>query len=303
MKDEIEGMTGEYANVNGIRLYFAHGGKNRERPLFLVHGLFETHRMWRRVLPALMENHYVVAPDMRGYGMSDKPDDINRMDKGNQARDFHELAQQLGLGKFVMFSHDRGARAGRRYALDYPETLYGIALLDILPTEYIYQEMTTSQVGPHHWDQLFKLASPIAEQLLDNDVAIEKYVRHFYNRSKGFVELLEQDGTLEHYLAAIKSPGAMKAVLNDYRAAYRIDVPKLRQELDEGRKIQVPTLILWGGANGNLSRSPAMQIWKQRCGDTLEGAEIPCGHYLAEESPELCLQHLVPFADRCFSGK
>lgn len=299
MSHEISGITHDYAQVNGIRLHFVHGGKNRARPIMLVHGLFETWRMWRYVLPALMENHYVVVPDMRGYGESDKPP-LELMDKGNQARDFYELVQQLELGKFLLYGHDRGARAARRYGLDYPETLLGLALLDILPTEYIYQEMTSSTVGSHHWDQLFKLASPISEQLLASKDNIELYVRHFYNRSEGFLDLLQSDGTWEHYFHAITQPGAMLAVLNDYRAAFNVDVPRLRDEINRGIKIETPTLILWG-KHGNLSRSPAMDIWNARCADA-QGAEAPCGHYLPEEAPELVLNHMLRFADQRFAS-
>ncbi len=299
MTVNIEGITHEYTTVNGINIHYVHGGKNKKRPLFLVHGLFETWRMWRRIMPQLIENHYVVVVDMRGYGESDKPDDLSKMDKGSQAADFYVVAQQLNLCKFVLFSHDRGARAARRYALNYPETLLGLALLDILPTEYIYEEMTSSTVGPHHWDQLFKLASPIAEQLLASKEAIEMYVRHFYNRSEGFMDLLQSDGTWEHYLHAITQPGAMMGVLNDYRAAFSIDVPRLREELNNGVKIDVPTLILWG-QSGNLSRSPAMDIWRVRCSQYLEGSEVPCGHYLPEEAPEIVLEHLLKFTEMCF---
>ena len=262
MTNEIDGITHEYTTVNGINLHYVHGGSNKERPLFLAHGLFETWRMWRRILPGLMKDHYVVAVDMRGYGETGKPNILAQMDKRSQATDFYELAQHLNLGKFVLIGHDRGARAARRYALDHPDTLLGLALLDILPTEYIYQEMMSGTVGPHHWDQLFHLASPIAEQLLDDKE--EVYITHFYNRSEGFLDLLKSDGTWEHYLHAITQPGAMQSVLNDYRTAFTIDVPRLRAELNDGVKISVPALILWG-ESGNLSRSPSMDIWKERC--------------------------------------
>lgn len=91
----------------------------------------------------------------------------------------------------------------------------------------------------------------------------------------------------------------MLSVLYDYRAAFNVDVPRLRDELNGGVTIDVPTLILWG-KQGNLSRSPAMAVWEVRCSN-LEGAEIPCGHYLPEEAPAIVLDHMLRFADKRFS--
>jgi pimeloyl-ACP methyl ester carboxylesterase len=291
-------MTHEYAKVNGIRVHYVHGGNNKTRPLLLVHGLFETWLMWRRILTPLTENHYVVAVDLRGYGESDKPAELDKMTKASQAADFRALAQHLDLGRFVLVGHDRGARASRRYALDYPETLCGLALLDILPTEYIYQELTAGEAASHHWDQLFHCAAGIPEQLLKGRE--EAYITHFYNRSSGFLDQLKADGTWDAYLHAILQPGAIEAVLNDYRAAFTIDVPRYRAELEAGKRITVPTLVLWG-QKGNLARRRAMDIWRARCAD-VEGAEIPnCGHYLPEEQPNVVAGHLLRFADKCFA--
>ena len=295
----VPNVTHAHAHVNGIRVHYVQGGNNKDRPLFLVHGLFETWLMWRYVLPQLMERHYVVAVDLRGYGDTDKPPEPERMTKASQAADFYALAQHLGMRKFVLIGHDRGARASRRYALDYPETLCGVALLDILPTEYIYQELTAGEAASHHWDQLFHCATGISERLLKGRE--ELYITHFYNRSPGFLDQLKADGTWDAYLYAIQQPGALEAVLNDYRAAFTIDVPRYRAELEAGKRITVPTLVLWG-QKGNLARRAAMDIWRARC-TQVEGVEIAnCGHYLPEEQPQAVADRLLRFADQCFSG-
>jgi haloacetate dehalogenase len=168
----IKGLQSEYTEVNGIKMFYMNGGANKKKPLVLVHGLFQTGMMWRRVAPGLMEDHYLIVPDNRGYGMSDKPAEMENMTKRLQAQDIHELLNQLGIEKCVMLSHDRGARIARIariFAMDYPEMLLGVCFMDMLPTEYIYQEMNCIQTGSHHWDQLFKLASPMAEDLLDGN--------------------------------------------------------------------------------------------------------------------------------------
>ena len=200
-----------------------------------------------------------------------------------------------------MLSHDRGARIARTFAMDHPEMLLGVSFMDMLPTEYIYQEMTSTQTGAHHWDQLFKLASPMAEDLLDGDAEnIRTYVNNFYKRTPGFIELLKQDGVYDHYMECILAPGAMMAMLNDYRAAYHIDVPRIRAALDRGERISVPVQLLWG-SKGNASRSPIMDIYKARCSNTVEGEVVPSGHYLAEEEPEITQDLLLKFSDKCFS--
>jgi haloacetate dehalogenase len=298
----IDGLQGSYATVNGIRMFYMHGGGSKARPLVLVHGLFQTGLMWRRVAPKLMQDHYLIIPDNRGYGLSEKPSEMHRMTKKLQAQDIHELLKQLNVSTCVMLGHDRGARIARTFAMDYPEMLLGVTFMDMIPTEYIYQEMSCTQTGSHHWDQLFKLASPMAEDLLDGKPEnIKTYVNNFYNRSPGFIDILKDDGVYDHYMACILGPGAMMAMLNDYRAAYHIDVPRIREALDRGERISVPVQVVWA-SKGNASKSPAMDIYRARCSGSVEGAVVDCGHYLAEEQPRKTQEILLGFVDKCFAA-
>lgn len=297
----IDGLKGEYATVNGIKMYYMHGGSNKKKPLVLVHGLFQTGMMWRRVAAKLMEDHYLIVPDNRGYGLTEKPNTMEVLTKKLQAQDLYELLRLLGVKKCVMLSHDRGARIARTFAMDYPKMLLGVSFMDMLPTEYIYQEMTCTQTGSHHWDQLFKLASPMAEDLLDgNEANIRTYVNNFYNRTPGFTDLLKADGVYDYYMDCILAPGAMMAMLNDYRAAYHIDVPRIRAALDRGERIAAPVQLLWG-TKGNASKSPIMKIYRARCSGIIEEASVPSGHYLAEEEPEITQNLLLGFANKCFA--
>lgn len=297
----IAGLEGAYADVNGIRMFYMHGGGDKKKPLVLVHGLFQTGMMWRRVAPRLMQDHYLIVPDNRGYGMSEKPAAMEQLTKKLQAQDLHELLLILGVQKCVMLSHDRGARIARTFAMDYPEMLLGVSFMDMLPTEYIYQEMSPTQTGSHHWDQLFKLASPMAEDLLDGNAEnTATYVNNFYDRSPGFIDILKKDGVYDYYMDCILAPGAMMAMLNDYRAAYYIDVPRIRAALDRGERIPVPVQLLWGN-KGNASRSPTIEIYKARCSNTVEGAEVASGHYLAEEAPEITQDLLLKFVDKVYA--
>jgi haloacetate dehalogenase len=244
----------------------------------------------------------LVFPDNCGYGLSEKPAEMERMTKKLQAQDIYELLKQLGIDKCVMLSHDPGARIARTFAMDYPEMLLSVCFMDMLPTEYIYQEMTTTQTGSHHWDQLFKLASPMAEDLLDdNEENTRIYVNNFYERTPGFIDLLKKDGVYDYYMECILAPGAIMAMLNDYRAAYYIDVPRIRAAVDMGERISVPVQLLWG-SKGNASKSPIIDIYRARCSNTVEGAAVPSDHYLAEEQPEITQNLLLEFSEKCFDS-
>lgn len=298
----IPGLQAEYTAVNGIRMFYMHGSDDKKKPVVLLHGLFQTGMMWRRVAPKLMEDHYLIIPDNRGYGLSEKPATMEKLTKKLQAQDIYELLKQLGISKVVMLGHDRGARIARTFATEYPEMLLGVAFMDMLPTEYIYQEMSSTEAGSHHWDQLFKLASPMAEDLLDDKLDnIRTFVNNFYERTPGFVNLLKEDGVYDHYMSCILEPGAMMAMLNDYRAAYYIDVPRIRQALDKGERITIPVQLVWG-SRGNASKSPIIDIYRARCSNTVNGAAVPCGHYLAEEEPEKTQTILLNFVDKCYAS-
>jgi haloacetate dehalogenase len=292
-------VTHGTAEVNGTVLHYVTSGPTDAPTVVLVSGLFQTWRQWRFTIPAFAEKYRVVAIEPRGYGQSGKHSEISECDKGTQAADIAALVGRLGLPPFLLIGHDRGGRIARRYALDYPRTLRGLALLDILPTEYIYQELTAGEAASHHWDQLFHLAKGISETVFEK--CIVDYIDHFYNRSAGFRDLLIADGTYEAYKEAILAPGAAQAVLNDYRAAFTIDVPRYRAEIDKGIKIEVPTLVMWG-ARGNVGKQAAEEIWSARVAD-LQWSSIPdSGHYLPEEAPDAVNRELLEFASRTLGG-
>ncbi|CAK7221684.1 hypothetical protein SEUCBS140593_004649 [Sporothrix eucalyptigena] len=296
----VDGLEGTYADINGTRIFYVLGGGDKTKPLVLVHGLFQTGMMWRRVAPKLMEGHYLTIPDSHGYGMSEKPATMEKLTKKLQAQDLHELLLLLGVKKCVMLSHDRGARIARTFAMDYLEMLLGVSLMDMLTTEYIYQETKPTQAGSHHWNQLFKFASPMVEDLLDRKEANTRtYVNNFYKRSPGFMDILKEDGVYGYYMDCTLVPGAMIVMLNDYRAAYHIDVPRIQKTLDKGERIQVPVQVLWG-SQGNASRSPAIDIFKARCTNTAEGSEVQLGHYLAEEALEETQKLLLQVVNKMY---
>jgi pimeloyl-ACP methyl ester carboxylesterase len=255
--------------------------------------------MWRFALPALMERYYVVAVDLRGYGDSAKPDGEEGYDKGTMAADLAALIAELGLDRPLLFGHDRGARVARRYALDHPDALRGLALLDILPVEYVYDRLSAAEVSERYWHWVFHLVPELPEALIAGHE--EAYLERFFSRTPGLLERMQADGAWLEYRRCWLQPGAIAAALNDYRATFRQDVPRYRAEAQAGRRLTVPTLVLWGN-RGNLSNQPVLDIWRQVAMD-VRGQLIPrCGHYLPEEQPEIVTGALLQFAEECFGA-
>ncbi|MDM5201066.1 alpha/beta hydrolase [Fictibacillus enclensis] len=256
-------------------------------PLLLLHGHPQTHVMWHKTAPPLAEHFTVIAPDLRGYGGSSKPQtDENHYpySKRVMAKDMVSLMNQLGYNEFAVAGHDRGGRVAYRLALDEPEKVTRLAVLDIVPTGEAFRRTTMDfGMGYFHW---FFLAQPydLPEKMIGENP------EHFYfNGKKGLFD----PAALRDYMRWINEPGTIHAMCEDYRAGASIDY-----ELDEAdrgnKKIQCPTLVLWG-KNGMLPRwYNVLDVWKDWA-THVEGRELDCGHYLAEEAPNETYQELCRF--------
>jgi len=288
------------ATVNGVRLHYVLAGEETAEPIVLLHGFPQSWLMWRLVLPALSERHFVVAVDLRGYGDSEKPPREAGHDQGTKASDVHQLARLLGLDRAMMIGHDRGARVARRYALDYPDDLVGVALLDILPAEHVYGALTAGEAARRYWHWIFHLVPGLPEQLIVGRE--DAYLERFFGRMPGFLDQLRSDGAYEEYRRVFLQPGAMVAALEDYRATYEVDVPRYRAERAAGVRVTVPVALLWGD-RGNLAGQPVPEIWREVATDVRGAVEIEeCGHYLPEEQPGIVAEHLLRFAGECFEA-
>ena len=271
-----------FAEVNGTRIAYELSGQGY--PLLLIHGYPQTRRMWRQVIPKLADRFSVAAMDMRGYGDSAKPSDEACYDKRTVAEDALALARHLGWDKFLVVGHDRGARVTRRLAADHPGALSGAMLLDILPMEWVYQHVR----GDWHW--YFQLEQGLAEEMIGRDPRV--YAAYFFNRSR---QPLDPED-VEHYLEVFCRPGVVEATLADYRTAYEVDRPRWEQENQEGRMLQVPVYALWG-ADGNLGSQPVLDVWREVAQDVRGEAVPECSHWIAEEQPEMTIDHILRFAD------
>ena len=296
----IPGLTHARATIDDIWLHYVRGGDPQAPTLVLLHGFPQNWLTWRLIIPDLLERYQVIAVDLRGYGDSAKPAGEDGYDKGTMASDIHALLGQLGIERPLLIGHDRGGRVARRYALDHPDDICGVALLDILPVEYVYDRLSVAEAAERYWHWTFQVLPEVPERLIVGHE--EDYLRQFFARSRGLLASMEADGAWREYRRCWLQPGAVVAALNDYRATFHHDVPRYRAERKVGRPLTTPTLLLWGN-RGTLSNQPVLDIWREVATDVRGQAIAGCGHYLMEEQPAIVAAALLRFADeRCREG-
>jgi haloacetate dehalogenase len=263
-------------------------------PLLLLHGHPQTHAIWHRVAPRLAEHFTVVACDLRGYGDSSKPQgapDHANYSKRAMAADMVAVMQSLGFATFRVLAHDRGARVAHRLALDHPQAVERMALLDIAPTLAMY-EQTSDAFARAYWHWFFLIQPPpLPERLIEADPAA--YVRDVMGkRSAGLAPF--DPRALAEYQRCLALPGAAHGICEDYRAAATIDLEHDRFDRDAGNRLALPLMVLWG-EQGVVGRCfDPLKEW-QRVAADVQGGALPCGHYIAEEAPDTLLERVLPF--------
>ena len=283
----FEGFTLEKVPVSGGHLRLRRGGSGP--PLLLLHGNPQTHAMWHRVAPVLARRFSVICPDLRGYGGSFKPaatPDHAPYSKRAMAVDMAALMSALGHDRFCVGSHDRGARVAHRLALDHPDRVEKLAMLDIVPTvEHFERADMAFAMGYYHWFW-FAQPHPFPEVVI-NAAPEAWFVAHTSREPKppGFFH----PDALADYLAAVQTPEMIRGMCEDYRAAATIDLDHDRASRAEGAKIRCPLLVLWGEKGKIGQWYDPLAIWRNYADAPVTGGPVPSGHYLAEEAPEAVL--------------
>ena len=278
--------------VNGVHIAYRIGGSGPG--LLLIHGHPQTHVIWHKVAEQLAEHFTVVAADLRGYGDSEKPAavaDHSNYSKREMARDSLELMRSLGFEQFSVLAHDRGARVAHRLALDHPQTVNRLVMLDIAPTLAMYAQTDEAFARAYwHWFFLIRPA-PLPERLIEADP--EQYLLSVMgSRSAGLQPFTAP--ALAEYVRCIQLPGTARGICEDYRASASIDLEHDREDIDAGRHLNLPVLVLWG-AQGTVGRCfDPLAEW-QKVATDVRGQALPCGHYIGEEVPQLLLEHVLPF--------
>jgi haloacetate dehalogenase len=264
--------------TGGIRLNVAIGGQGH--PVVLLHGFPQTHLMWRHVARALAERYLVVVPDLRGYGDSDKPEETSAdtYSKRTMAHDIVAVVREIGYERFGLVGHDRGALVGVRAALDHPDTITLLGILDVLPTMDTWDVLhgVDAAVAWH----LYLMAQPkgLPERMID------AVAEDFFS---SFLDAWDPSGTTfpphvrRHYIDS--SARAVPSIVADYRATAGIDLEMDRADRDSGAQLAMPVGVLsqdWGSRLG----FDASALWR-RWAPAATYQPIDAGHFMAEEKP------------------
>ncbi|GAA2359127.1 alpha/beta hydrolase [Dactylosporangium salmoneum] len=285
--EEFDIATAE-TSVHGCR-----GGSGP--PVLLLHGIPETHLMWRAVAPRLAERYTVVATDLRGYGDSGKPastPDHEPYSMRAIGRDQLEVMRQLGHERFSVAGHDRGARCAYRLALDHPEAVDRLAVMDVVPVGAAY-ERAGREFSLAYWQWSFLAApEPVPERYI---AAAPANLVDFMLDTWAEVPDAFPAEIRAAYVDKFTDPATVHAVCEEFRASATLDYQHDEADRERHRRISGPVLFLWSerGAVAKLYDDP-LALWRDWA-DDVRGGPIPVGHFIPEEAPEETTRRLLDF--------
>src|SRR5829696_4350650 len=274
-------------------------------PVLLLHGFPETHLMWHRVAPALARDFTVVCADLRGYGQSGCPPstaDHASYSKRAMSRDMVAVMQHLGFDRFAVAGHDRGGRVAYRLALDHPERVQQLVVLDVLPTETVWAR-ADARFALAFWPWvLLAQPEPLPERILAAaaEAIVDDALGGWGSPSAVFAPEVR-----DAYVQALRNPSHAHAICEEYRAAATLDREHDRADRASGRRIACPLLALWS-AQGALDtwyveEGGPIALWRV-WGDDVRGRALDAGHFFPEEAPEQTADALNRFFGGAESG-
>ena len=267
--------------TSGATINLVTGGSGP--PLLLLHGAPMSHITWRLTAQRLAEHYTIVVPDLRGYGDSSKPPDgenHSNYSKRAMALDNVEVMKHFGFDSFPVVGQDRGGRVAHRMALDHPDKVTRVAVLDIVPTHYHYTNVNLAFVQAYfHWFGYLRPA-PVPENELKtaNDAAAERATTDVQ----------------KEYSRIQRDPANIHGMCEDYRAAASVDLEHDKTDIEKKNRIRCPFLTLWAerGAIGGLY--DVAGVWKGYAAN-VAGKVLPGGHNLQEDIPNEVIAELLPF--------
>jgi haloacetate dehalogenase len=249
-------------------------------PVLLLHGFPQTHAMWHAVAPELARDFTVVVADLRGYGASSKPDGTEHYSFRHMAADQLALMRGLGFDRFHLVGHDRGGRVAHRLALDAPEAVQSLTLMDIVPTHLLLDDLNRHVARAYyHW---FFLAQPypFPETMIghDPDAYFESCLLGW-----GAARLTDfAPAALDAYRTAWRDPETIRGMCADYRAALDVDFD--HDAADLGRQVRCPALVLYGAQGAMAQAYDVPATWADRL-EQMRAAAIPGGHFFIDQHP------------------
>jgi haloacetate dehalogenase len=283
-------------DVGDTTIFMRRGG--RGTPLLLLHGFPETHLMWHRVAPVLAREHTVICADLRGYGASGTPPstaDHAPYAKRAMALDMVRLMEQQGFTRFAVAGHDRGGRVAYRLALDHPDRIERLAILDIISTgDALARADARLTLSFWPWSLLAQPA-PLPERLITAcpEAVIDDAVHNWDSDPASFPAEVQRA-----YVDALRSEASVHAICEEFRAAGTVDRARDDEDLRAGRRIECPVRVLWAEKTG-LDRWYAgaggpLGIWS-RWAPRVTGRAIAGGHFFPESNADETAAELSAF--------
>lgn len=288
--DLMPGFRWQDIDADGVLIRTAIGGNGP--PLLLLHGHPQTHLTWHKVAPILARRFTVVATDLRGYGDSAKPDggpNHANYAKRAMAADQVCVMRKLGFNRFSVIGHDRGARVAHRMALDMPEAVDKLVLVDIVATATMYERTSMELARRYFW--WFFLIQPfdLPERLIAADPAffLDKHIAGQIKRPGA-----SDPRVMAEYHRCYANPATRHAICEDYRAAASIDLE--HDAADASRRVTAPLLALWGGLGTVGTLFDVLACWRDKAVN-VSGGPLECGHTPQEEVPDAFLDRVGAF--------
>jgi haloacetate dehalogenase len=298
--EQLEGFEATRVEVDaGVELYVRTAGAGP--PVVLLHGYPQSGLCWHRVAPALAERHTVIVPDLRGYGRSSTPpDDAKHTEysKRRMAADIVTVMDALGHDRFAVVGHDRGGRVAYRAALDHPARVERLCTLDIIPTIEQFELLSSSRraaVFGFHW-YFLAVPPPLPEALIGAKPQL--YLDEVMGKWSGAVD--GADAITPDAMAAYVrdfTPAVIAASCADYRAGSTFDSDLDDADRQAGRTIACPVHALWGDRRSDAANDAFLATWRRWTApdQPVTGRPMPCGHFIPEERPDLCIEELLGF--------
>jgi len=284
----FDGFETRRFDVNGVEIFARVPSTARgTRPaLLLLHGFPQSHVIWHRVAQQLQHDYWLVMPDLRGYGDSSKPEglpDHSSYSKRAMAQDMVDVMDQLGVQRFFLCGHDRGARVAHRLALDHPEKVAKLCVIDIAPTLDMYNATDMAFARAYyHWFHLIQ-PWPLPERMIGGNPKdyLHSKLGGWGSAGLGYIE----PQALAEYERCFCTPEAIHSACEDYRASAGIDLEHDRESRAHGQRIACDTLVLWGERGVVNKLFKPLELWRAQCSATVTGQALPAGHFIPEELP------------------